>query len=360
MWEQIARIDEALSLEAFGRNATNTIARNLAHYQQQDLLARRFVVALDQPATGPVGDLGLPTVPVVNSDESVEVWGYLQLVAPQTDNDHLLEAEISVAPRHRQRGIATALYPVVEQVATQWHRRLILVWSEQSVDYAAEQIIPKTGAGSLALSAGARFLSARGFSLEQTDEHSVLSVPLSGTELDRLRAGLPEQADYESHQWLGMTPPQWQAQMVRMREVMSRDVPLGEMEIHPEVWTLARLAEYDETLCVGAQVFTTVLEHVPTGELIAYSQIDQQTSNPTEAYQQDTLVLRAHRGHRLELRIKLDNLEFFQAHAPEAEAIHTWNASENTHMLEVNKDMGFRVCGISPTWEKPWPDGAVG
>jgi GNAT superfamily N-acetyltransferase len=73
---------------------------------------------------------------------------------------------------------------------------------------------------------------------------------------------------------------------------------------------------------------------------------------PALGYQQDTLVLREHRGHGLGLALKLANHRALVAALPGVLRVRTWNAVENAHMLAVNTALGFRPSGYSREWHK--------
>ena len=59
----------------------------------------------------------------------------------------------------------------------------------------------------------------------------------------------------------------------------------------------------------------------------------------------DTLVAKAHRGHRLGMLVKVLNLRRLQKDHPEVELVVTFNAVENDHMLAINVALGFRAAG---------------
>ncbi len=63
-------------------------------------------------------------------------------------------------------------------------------------------------------------------------------------------------------------------------------------------------------------------------------------------------MLRDHRGHRLGMLVKIAAADLLLEHAPEREAIVTWNAEENRPMLDVNEAMGFRAIGYEGAWQK--------
>ena len=92
--------------------------------------------------------------------------------------------------------------------------------------------------------------------------------------------------------------------------------------------------------------------HVPTGEAVAYTYLQSSPHRPAAAYQEDTLVAREHRGHRLGTLVKTAALRRFTAERPRVQRVHTWNAGENSHMLAINTALGFRPVSLEGVWEK--------
>ena len=70
------------------------------------------------------------------------------------------------------------------------------------------------------------------------------------------------------------------------------------------------------------------------------------------AFQEDTLVLREHRGRRLGMLVKTANLARLAEVQPGARRIGTWNAEENAHMLAINVALGFRPAGVWAAWQR--------
>lgn len=68
--------------------------------------------------------------------------------------------------------------------------------------------------------------------------------------------------------------------------------------------------------------------------------------------QEDTLVLREHRGRRLGLLLKVANLELLAAESPGHPSVMTYNAEENRHMLTVNEALGFVPVGYEGAWRR--------
>jgi hypothetical protein len=69
--------------------------------------------------------------------------------------------------------------------------------------------------------------------------------------------------------------------------------------------------------------------------------------------QSGTLVLPAHRGHRLGLAIKVANLRQLQAAIDDTpRLLHTFNAGVNAPMLAVNAQLGFRPVEVEEEWQR--------
>ena len=69
------------------------------------------------------------------------------------------------------------------------------------------------------------------------------------------------------------------------------------------------------------------------------------------AWQQITIVDPAHRGHRLGLLCKAENLAHTLAYEPELQVIDTYNAAANSHMIAINEQLGFRPAAGSTEWQ---------
>ena len=64
---------------------------------------------------------------------------------------------------------------------------------------------------------------------------------------------------------------------------------------------------------------------------------------PPVAQQDDTLVMPAHRGHRLGLLMKLATLDVIAREHPERLLLHTHTNPANVAMMRTDADVGFRV-----------------
>jgi hypothetical protein len=94
------------------------------------------------------------------------------------------------------------------------------------------------------------------------------------------------------------------------------------------------------------------VEHLPTGVLAGFTVVTLPQNRRAVVFQEDTLVLREHRGHRLGMLAKATMLTELARTRPAAERVHTWNAQENDAMLAINVALGFRPAGIDAEWQR--------
>lgn len=280
--------------------------------------------------------------------------GGLWIGMPLKDNTSVAEASFSLDPDHDPVELVRALWAAAVPLLRAEGRTTIQVWSDHAVDPGAEQLVPRTGVGSLPRDALALALLDVGLALEQVERHSVLHV---ATGLELAAAELPAAREaagtaYRTVGWVGPVPPERREAMARLMSRMSTDVPTGGLEVEEEAWDAERVAESDRVSArVGRTRVLTAAEHVPTGELVAYTYVDLPRDKPAVGYQEDTLVHADHRGHRLGMLVKAENLLRLAEHAPQVRRLHTWNADENDHMLAINVALGFRATSHEGGWQ---------
>ncbi len=126
-----------------------------------------------------------------------------------------------------------------------------------------------------------------------------------------------------------------------MEAALMTEAPTGELEIEPQAADVEALRE-DEVLLAkqGRTKYSTVALDAD-GHAAAYTDLVTTIHEPERAYQWGTLVVRAHRGHRLGLAVKIANLRQLQEKRPDLGQLTTFNAEVNSHMIGVNERMGF-------------------
>jgi hypothetical protein len=153
--------------------------------------------------------------------------------------------------------------------------------------------------------------------------------------------------------WQGRCPDEWVDQYAVLETRMSTDAPTGGLEIEEDPWDAARIRAAEATSAQsnhGSVVSAAV--HVPTGTLAGFTELEFPLDAPEVVFQEDTLVLREHRGHRLGQLVKAVNLQRLAELRPQARRVHTWNAQENSYMLRINVALGFRPTGVCGAWTK--------
>ena len=121
-------------------------------------------------------------------------------------------------------------------------------------------------------------------------------------------------------------------------------------------WDVERVREHDARIAEsGRTLLTAAAEHVPTGSLVAFSELVLSDGKPL-ATQEDTLVLKEHRGHKLGTLVKCAGLLSWRDVAPASARVITYNAEENRPMLDINEAIGFAPIAYVGAWKKVLDD----
>ncbi|WP_024286520.1 GNAT family N-acetyltransferase [Cellulomonas sp. KRMCY2] len=317
----------------------------LTYLRRQDYSTRIQLVAMR-------ADAGTPPQPS-------EVIGTAGIAMPRTSNEHLAYLEVLVHPEHRGAGVGTALLAECERIAAEHGRRTLIASSEHPDEPAADDpfaIEPPTGSGRIsAADPEAAFALHRGYALEQAERYSVLQLPIDPGLVERLHDDAAAQAgpDYRLVAWSDRAPDEWVDQFAGLETRMSTDAPMGQLEMKEDPWDVERIRTAEQDIAARGHGYLTVAAvHGPTGRLVAFTMVEYPWRQPEVVFQEDTLVVREHRGHRLGMLVKTDLLRRLAGIRPDARRIHTWNAEENAFMLGINVALGFRPTGVCGAWQK--------
>lgn len=273
------------------------------------------------------------------------------------DDPHTAWMMVDVLSGVRQAGVGTALSEKLQGVAATDGIRKAIVYAVSGFGQGAQLPAP-TGFGSVALdNAEVRFLLRAGYRLEQVVRGSRL--PLPAPEVDSLLAEHQAHAgpDFALHTWVDRTPKKWRREMAAMYQEMSIEEPSAGLDEPVDVWTIRRLDDTEKRLADGPRRFlVTAVEHLPSGTLAGFTTLSVPTEADRPVAQQDTLVLPAHRGHRLGMLLKAANLHELQQRMPGRPSVVTFNAEENRHMLDVNEKLGFVPIGYEGAWRRDLPN----
>ncbi|MEU7511939.1 GNAT family N-acetyltransferase [Streptomyces sp. NPDC042898] len=229
---------------------------------------------------------------------------------------HLAELELHVAPDRRRSGVGSHLLATVVKAARDEQRRSLV---------AAAPGDGPSGA----------FGAARGFRRVLALDHLLLDI----ADADAAEAGA-EHPGYELTGWTGTVPDELAEAFAAAKNAMN-DMPTGDMDYGSQSWTADRVRAMAEVLADRGDLLLTIAA-LAEGEIAGYTEIVIRAGETRRALQYDTVVVPAHRGHGLGLWVKAAMVRRLRAEQPGIVEIETDNAQDNTHMLAVNRRLGFR------------------
>jgi len=281
--------------------------------------------------------------------------GALQLTVPREQGAPEVEFDLLTAPGARGLGVEERLLDTLYAEAGALGRSVVQTYTLHRADAPGDRMPSPSGFGAVPVDRESRFYLAQGFTLQQVERNSVLDLqqPLERTRAMLAQAQAVAGPDYRLVTWTLPTPPERRTAFAEVIARMSTDVPTGDLTWTPEVWDADRVAQRDRRILDGGlTVSVAAVEHVPTGDLVAYSElaIGADPHRPTDQW--GTLVVTGHRGRRLGTVVKCANALRWQRIAPQSPFISTFNAEENRHMLDVNEAMGFRPLTVAGAWQK--------
>ena len=260
-------------------------------------------------------------------DDADRLVGRVALQLPVRDNTESALLRGAVRPEARRRGVGRAL-----------------------VDEALAAVVAagrtRVYSGAFEGSPGGDALRALGFTPLGTVD-AVRRVDLdheSSARWDRLYdEALGHATEYELVHLVGPTPPEMLEDLVTLHDAIN-DAPLDDPDMEGDVWSADRVQDYDRAMAGRRQtVYRVLARHRATGAWAGMSMLCVDEFSPAVAFQEDTSVVRAHRGHRLGLLMKADMLRWVSQERPEVTATITWNATTNHHMIAVNEKLGATV-----------------
>lgn len=276
---------------------------------------------------------------------------------PLTEDVDMAKMMLEIHPDARGRGFGAAAYEVGESAVREVGRSEIRAWVvHREVD--GPRIPSPTGVGDIpARDPAAQMLLRRGFELGQVERMSVLELGgQHDAELEALRSEARERAgrDYRYVSWAYPTPDEYVDGYAKLKTRMSTDAPQGDLTEDEQEWDAKRVRDELEGTAIarGDVVLVGAIQHIPSGELVAFTELQRLDDGTKRADQEDTLVLREHRGNRLGMLVKAENLLAWRQLSPDTERVYTYNAEENRPMLNVNEALGFRPFVSEGAWRK--------
>jgi len=270
----------------------------------------------------------------VARDDAGTVVGRCFLALPHLQNTDSAWVRGAVLPRARRQGVGRAL---LEQVLGE-------------VSAAGRT---KVYSSSFEGSPGGAALTALGFAPLGTVD-AIRRVGLDSHDgWQRLYdEALSRAAEYELVHLVGPAPQEMLTDLVELHAAIS-DAPLDDPDMDDDAWDADRVTAYDHAMAGRSQtVYRVLARHRGTGAWAGMSMLCVDEFSPTVAFQEDTSVVRAHRGHRLGLLMKVDMLRWIARERPEVGATVTWNATTNHHMIAVNEMLGATVVARNANYRR--------
>ncbi|RIV37251.1 GNAT family N-acetyltransferase [Micromonospora radicis] len=325
--------DEAAIEQAYQVGAA-WVAADLPDYPP--FCGRRFRAVFRQPMPGhePVALLAhLDGVPA----------GYLLLDLPQLDNAENASADLVVHPGYRRRSVGRALFEHGRVALRERGRKRVTAMGPEHLPGEPDRPSPATA-----------FAAATGAANALVDVRRRLDT--TGLDQRRLDSLLAEAraraAGYEVVFWRGATPDEFVADVAYLDGRLVVDAPMGDLDWEPEQVDAERVRGAELALAArGKRRYHAGVRHQASGRLVAWTLLDVGASADWHAFQQITIVDPDHRGRRLGLLAKIENLRHLLAHEPAVRAIDTFNAASNNHMIAINEQLGFRARDRWGNWQ---------
>ncbi|MEV6366596.1 GNAT family N-acetyltransferase [Micromonospora musae] len=297
---------------------------------------RRFEAMLRHPFPGTVTLWALARLDGVPA-------GYLALDLPQLDNTENATVELTVHPAYRRHGVGRAL-----------HEHCLRLLREQGRKRVIGMTVSALPDGPARAAAGGAFAAASGAQPALVEIRRRLDpTGVDQAALDALLVGARAHAEgYRTLRWHGLVPEEYVADIAYLDGRLSTDAPLGDLNWEAEKVDAERIRGTERALAArGRRQYHVAAQHVASGRLVAWTLLDLGPSADWHAFQQITIVDPEHRGHRLGLLVKVENLRYLLAHEPAVRAIDTFNAAANSHMIAINELLGFRPVDGWTDWQ---------
>ncbi len=273
-------------------------------------------------------------------DEDVVVAS-AALELSRDDNLTWIRGDLFVDPLKRGRGFGSVALAHLEAAAIDLGRSALLLW-------VAEGTHERGNGPSRA------FAPRQGYQVVEENVIREIDWPRPEGELHRLEsAWAPKARDYEIVTWQRAAPDSLVAGLASLKAVMPVEVPDSGFGSEVENWDERRYRLHERRVHdMGRDLLVAAARHRESGEVAGLSELTVPRERPGTAYQWDTLVLRAHRGHSLGALLKLATMRQLRDGQYQTRMIVTSNNALNSAMIAVNKSLGYYPTGGIVAWRK--------
>jgi mycothiol synthase len=295
---------------------------------------QRRIDAVRDPDDPPVpAEVLIPELEVERPEQRTGTWlardggellGYLSGgVRVEGENEGYAEFGIEVPDEGRGKGVEQALVAA----ALPWMRdrgaTSLCWWAEDGADRTAAE------------SMGLTFRQQERCSRMQVDDVDPVQQE---SWIDAPRA---RDAGYRVVSWRGPCPDELLDPYVIAFSAMA-DAPVDELDWVPLKGSPERARRHERWIDEVGQTIYSSLALDAEGAAAGMTALCVHPARPWFGMQEDTAVVRDHRGHALGRWLKAANLAQVREAVPDLRVVQTYNAETNPWMLAINVDMGFR------------------
>lgn len=316
---QYGALDEALDQHSFGGFERYSVEQRRATLADSPYSATRRWVAVTELMEG-----------------GEAIAGRAAMFLPQQDNLDTVSAGIGVHPEFRGLGIGTALLQqALIPALRECGRSLIEAWAE----------VPAEGDPDDPAHPANRLAARLGVTRKNVAVARVLPLPIEDELLDRLQAEAREHVgDYRIELWDDQVPERHLEGYGQLLQQLELDEPDEDVEHEAPEYTPVRIRSSERRRRERGTAAIIAVAIAPDGTCVGNSEIHvQQSAGTTFAWQENTLVMPEHRGHRLGLALKTATHRLLRDRAPHLRALVTFNSHVNPWMTEINEQLGYRV-----------------
>ncbi|WP_218184562.1 GNAT family N-acetyltransferase [Nigerium massiliense] len=272
----------------------------------------------------------------IDESDGQRVVGVASMLLPLAENLESASLNVTVHPLFRGRGVGTALVEDALKPAMRASGRTRAdAYGDVPADGDPDD--PALPVNRLA----ARLNMRRG----ATAICRILDLPLDPALLDALAdEASARMGGYRIESWQGATPEAHLEEYGRLLTQLELDDPLEELDYEAPVYTPERVRLAEERLRRSGTRSITAVAIAPDGSFAGNCEVHVvDDPRATLGWQENTLVMPGHRGHRLGLGLKVATHRRIAAEAPGVRRIVTWNSHVNPWMIAINERLGYAI-----------------